>query len=97
MPVWPNSKMITVYYDGTEMGEYPCEVRIDENEIVVSYKEDNMHVLYKGKSNGIGHYYLTCSEQNGEASLHRFPDAVILDGHWLEGVYKGFWRIYLGK
>lgn len=95
MAVWNNSLMDIVYYDKTEACEQdPCEVRIEGNEIVVSY-DDDVPVVFKGHLNGPGHFELACAEVNGKATLHMFEGSKILEGFWLEGGEKGFWRITL--
>lgn len=76
MPVYSNSKMDSVYCGDTLLayeGE-DCEVRIDGEEIVVSYQDDQEIVVYKGKENSQGHYILESPERQGEATLHRFPE-----------------------
>ena len=88
--------MDSVYYDNTYADERgDCEVKIGDNGIVVSYKDDRGIAIYKGKEKGQGHYLLECPERNGRANLHMFPEGEILDGYWIEEGYKGFWRIYL--
>jgi len=90
--------MDSVYYD--DMPAYEgenCEVKIDGDEIVVSYKDEQGRVLYKGREKGQGHYILECPERRGKASLHRFPEEKFLDGYWVEEGTRGFWRIYLAQ
>jgi hypothetical protein len=76
---------------------YEVDVRIDVNEIVVTYAEEDRstNVVWRGKNNGDGHFELKCPEQNGHATLHRFPEGKFLEGFWKEGEYVGFWRIWL--
>jgi hypothetical protein len=73
-----------------------CEVRIDENSIVVSYKgDDGLPIVYKRKNHGDGHFELMAPQIDSKATLHMFNNGKILEGFWLEGGYKGMWRIQL--
>ena len=46
--------MDSVFYDETPANEgEECEIRIDGNEIVVSYEDDDGVVIYKGKDEGL--------------------------------------------
>ena len=97
MAVWDNSIMECIYYDGdpADMG-MDCQVRIDEDEIVVTYEEDDGgYPVYRGANDGTGHYVLQCPTNNGRATLHRFPNGQILEGYWDEDGCRGFWRIRL--
>ncbi len=96
--VYQQSKMDTVYYDGdvAEEGD-DCEVKIGNGEIVVSYEEDGGFAVYKGEEVSEGHFVLEYPENKGKASLHRFANSNTLEGFWVEGGVKGFWRIYLEK
>jgi hypothetical protein len=88
--------MTTVFFDDTPAYEnIRCIVRIEENIIEVSYDNDDVNVIYKGKNDGCGHFELTCPEKDGHATLHMFKNGYFLDGYWVEGGYKGFWRIEL--
>ncbi len=84
MPSWKKSLMTTAFLDSTVayLNE-PCQVVIDNNKIVVSYPDENEVVLYKGKSQGKGHFQLVCPERNGKASLHMFDGGFFLDGYWV--------------
>ena len=95
MPVWSDCKADIIYYDEEADIDEPCEVRIDKDEIIVSYDDEDGPVVYKGKNNGNGHFNLKAPEINGQASLHRFKDGEILEGFWIEGSNKGMWRIRL--
>lgn len=96
MPVWKNARMDNAYYDQrTALEDDSCEVRIDGEQIVVSYEDDDGVVLYKGKEHGLGHFQLTAPERDGKATLHRFEGSKILEGFWIEGGEKGFWRVTL--
>ncbi len=97
MTVWNNCTIDTLYY-GEQAADTKApgyEVRIDENDIVVAYDDDEGWVEYRGKNNGNGHFQLTCPERKGEATLHQFPNGEILEGYWIEGGYRGMWRITL--
>lgn len=88
--------MTSVSLDLIELAvDYPCQVKIDADEIVVSYTDDNEVVLYKGKNEQTGHFRLFCKKMNGRASLHKFDGENILEGSWIETGYEGFWKIEL--
>jgi hypothetical protein len=96
MKSYSRSKMDTVFYDHSYADvNSDCEVRIGNNNIVISYKDAQGTARYIGKEIGRGHYLLECPARNGRATLHMFPDGKILDGYWSEEGYEGFWRIYL--
>ncbi len=96
MATWNDSKMETIYYDKAASQVEPCEVRIDDKEIVVTYQEDGSVVEYRGKNNLDGHFDLQ-SDLGGKATLHMFPGSIFLEGNWGEGSDRGFWRITLGS
>ena len=88
--------MDTVFYNETPaFEEEKCEIRITGNEIVISYRDDDDVIIYKGKDEGHGHFVLECPERQGKATLHQIPKSKFLEGFWIEGGYKGFWRIAL--
>ncbi len=93
MHIWNNSKMSTLYYDDAS-DSLPCVVKITDDEILVEYDDDGL-VQYRGPNDGSGHFVLTSEKVDGRASLHRFPDSKFLEGSWIEGVYRGMWRIEL--
>ena len=96
MTIWNNSKMSTVYYSDDSASENdPCVVKITENEILVEYDDDGL-VQYRGANDGSGHFVLNAEQINGRASLHMFAQSSILEGSWIEGGYRGMWRIELG-
>jgi len=88
--------MDTAYYDETTADEEEdCEIIINMDKIVVSYRYDNEVVVYKGKDEGHGHFVLECPDRKGKATLHQIPESKFLEGFWIEEGYKGFWRITL--
>lgn len=88
--------MDSVFYDETPANEgEECEIRIDGNEIVVSYEDDDGVVIYRGKDEGHGHFVLECPERQARATLHQIPESRFLEGFWIEEGYRGFWRITL--
>lgn len=100
MPVWKNSKMDTVWWGKHEPSEgYPCEVKIEGDRIEVWYRIDEEPVCYAGKERAPGHFELriTSPEVEGQATLHRFPDGMILEGYFVEDGDRGFWRVTLGE
>ncbi len=99
MARWENCKADFYYQDGTgaHLGEGGYDVRIDEQEIVVSYKDEDGHVVYRGVNNGDGHYKLAAPERDGQAILHRSPGSDILEGFWMENSECGMWAIFLDE
>lgn len=95
MTIWHNSKMSTFYYsDEPSSEDYPCIVEINEDKISVKYDDEEV-VEYQGKNHGNGHFELSAPEIGGKASLHMFPNSLILEGYWIEDSYRGMWRILL--
>lgn len=96
MTIWNQCKMSTLYYSDDDASEnFPCVVKITDREILVEYDDEGL-VQYRGVNDGSGHFLLTAPMVEGRASLHRFPDASIVEGSWVEGSYRGMWRIELG-
>ena len=98
MPVQIAS-MDSVFYDDTPAYEHDaCEVRIDDNLIVVSYEDDAYGtVVYEGKDKGAGHFVLECTPLAGKATLHQIPGSRVLEGYWIEEGARGFWKILLPR
>ena len=100
MPIWKNSLMTTAYLDDSFADvDDPCEVRITDSEIVVSYinEDESGYDLYKGQEIADGHFKLFCEEKQGKATLHLVENENVLEGFWVEGGNQGFWRIELIK
>ena len=90
------AKMDTVFYDETPAYEgEECEIKINGDEIVVSYKDEDGVVIYRGTDEGHGHFVLECPERNGKAVLHQIRNSKYLEGFWREEGDEGFWRITL--
>ncbi|WP_078198935.1 hypothetical protein [Cupriavidus necator] len=88
--------MTSLYYSMDEAFEiFPCIIKISDEEILVEYEYDGVQ-QYRGRNNGDGHFELVAPELKGRASLHMFPGSSILEGSWVEGSYRGMWRIELG-
>jgi len=96
MSLWSKSYITFGYYDGNLAHEEKCEVLIDKTKIVISwYDDDYGRVIYRGKNNGDGHFYLTSTNPPGNSYLHRFPGSDILSGYNVEEGYDYFWKIDL--
>jgi hypothetical protein len=87
--------METYYADGNAMATYPCEVRLDEGSVAVTYASDGGPVTYEGTELGVGHFKLTSPSPKGNATLHMFAGAGVLEGWWSEDGAVGMWRIHL--
>lgn len=95
MTIWNNSRMTILYYTSDVASQnFPCVVKITDEEILVEYDDDGL-VQYRGANDGTGHYVLTAPEVDGRASLHRFPESELLEGSWVEGGVRGMWRVEL--
>ena len=95
MTIWNNSKMTTIYFSNSDALENSdCVVKIEKKKILVEY-EDNGIVQYVGEERGLGHFDLSCPSVSGKASLHMFANSEILEGSWIEGSYRGMWKIKL--
>lgn len=91
--------MDTLFYTERATTNEPCEVRVDEPEIVVTYPRDG-GVTYTRRSDGSGHFVLSANRYNGRATLHMFPGSLVLEGYWVEtqigqAEQRGMWRIVL--
>ncbi|WP_426664481.1 hypothetical protein [Rhodanobacter aciditrophus] len=97
MSTWPNARFDILYYDDKADSNEPCEVILAGDELTVSYYNEHIegYVIYKGKEIAPGHFELTAPMVKGHATLHRFLDAEVLVGEWIEDGYKGMWRIEL--
>lgn len=100
MIVWRNCVADTYYHHHQpELDTSGYEVRIDGDELVISYADDMGWVTYRGKDVGGGHYPLTAETCNGRipghAMMHRSPGANFLAGDWDEGGEGGMWRVHL--
>lgn len=96
MPVL-KATMETAFYDDTPAYEHEdCEIRIDGDDITVSYEdEENGYVIYSGKDHGCGHFILKCEQLSAKATLHQIEDSKFLEGSWIEEGTRGFWKINL--
>jgi len=96
MKLWKSCSLLYISCDLA--GEHPCEVRIGDGSIAVSYKDaGGSHVLYEGNEVGDGHYVLSTNETPpSKGTLHKVPDLPQLEGSWVERGETGFWKIELG-
>jgi hypothetical protein len=94
--IWNHCTADTVFYSKDEAWtDYPCTVKLTDEEIIVEYEEDDQIVQYRGRNNGDGHFELTSKEVGGRASLHMFHSSRILEGSWRESGERGMWIIRL--
>ena len=94
MTIYKNCKMVTLYHSAEVSAEWPCVVKLSPPEILVEYDYDGL-CQYIGQSRGLGHYELHAPAIKGHASLHMFEGSEVMEGSWVEGAYKGMWRIEL--
>jgi hypothetical protein len=100
MSIWANSRMETFYGSEDTLETDRCAVTIEDGRIKVTYDYDggqsNPDVeVYNGIEMAPGHFNLASEDGLGKASLHRFPDGLILEGWWHETEDEGMWRIFL--
>lgn len=96
MAIWKNCSADIFYqYDAPELKDPGYQVRIDGDEMVISYEGDRGWVNYQGKDLGGGHYELRAPEVDGRALMHRVPGAEIIEGCWQENGWSGMWRVRL--
>ena len=95
MTLYKNCQINILHYgDTAECGS--CQIRIDNDTIVVSYKSGwSGYVNYEGKAKCPGHYELIANGVNGHATLHRLATGDILEGFWSESGEKGICQIRL--
>lgn len=87
--------MTSLYYsDDPAAVDYPCVVKIDDNDILIEYEDDGIR-QYRGRNDGTGHFVLYAPDIDGKGSLHMFPGATILQGSWIEGGVRGMWCFQL--
>ena len=95
MTVWANCTMEIIYEDNRPLASMPCEVRISNGTIAVSYEEIDGAVVYEGPEVEPGHFKLAAQKVSGRGTLHRFHDDDLLEGGWSEDGLSGMWRITL--
>ena len=93
MTVYRNCTM--EMFDAKGQWELPCEVRISDGSIAVSYNRGGVPKVYEGPETEPGHFKMTCDSIGGRATLHRFAGDDLLDGWWIEEGYEGMWRVTL--
>lgn len=72
-----------------------CLVKTTDDHVRVEYLEAGETRAYAGRALAPGHYTLEGEGFEGRATLHRFPDALVLNGAWEEGGTYGMWRFRL--
>lgn len=96
MTIWKNCRVDLYYSDDTpELNDPGYEVRLTEDELVISYEGEVGWVNWKGQDLGGGHFEMVSPEVEGRAMLHRYGGSEILEGYWNEGGDHGMWRIRL--
>lgn len=96
MTIWKNCTC-DLYYaaDTATLNDPGYEVRIDGDELVLSYEGETGWVNYRGHDAGGGHYLVSAPEVEGRGVLHRLPGSEVLEGCWEESGWRGMWRVYL--
>lgn len=98
--------MVTVYhkcsmelFDAEGQRELPCEVRVGDGSIAVSYEDGGTIVVYQGTETEPGHFKLTGRGDgvSGRATLHCFANDDVLEGWYVENNYEGMWRLILDE
>lgn len=95
MKNYRNSEIETFFRTAKESENTPCEVRIGNGKIVVSYRLESGPEVWEGGDDGTGHFALKLSNASCRATLHLTSNGETLEGSWFyEGEY-GMWRIDL--
>ena len=97
--IFKDSKLSIFYEDRPADLDIACIVVMNDRRLELKYdQEDGSFWSWKGDSGGDGHFVLVANQQRhlGRATLHRLPESRYLEGYWLEGSYKGMWRVKLG-
>lgn len=96
MNTWQIAVMDNLFYDHSkpDLGD-ECLVRLEGTLIYVKYDVDGEPQQWRGEELAPGHYELKLMNGSGHASLHRFPNANVFVGEWVEDGEKGAWRIRL--
>jgi len=97
VPVWSDCRVEVV---SALPGEPPVtcdegEVRLEGEELLVTYFDDRGPVVLAGRGDGGGHFALTGRSRPRTASLHRAGEARELVGSWEEGGERGYWSVVL--
>ena len=92
-----NATLDIGYFDARDANHgIPAQVTFSERGMTLLAEDAAAgHVLWEGERHGPGHFVLRTTDATMQASLHHFADSVILEGFWLNGKEKGFWRLHL--
>ena len=88
--------MDTLYYNDEPYVDHPCEVKIDDGLIEVSYTIDDGKFIYKGHEQTPSIYTLKGID-GCNATLYWSDKAKIMYGDWSQDGLRGLWKITLGK
>ena len=95
MSIW-TAKWDILYYDDEPAVEgWLCEVRLDDQEMVISYEEDGERRMYIGRAAEPGHYVVENEAVGGKGTFHRFNRSLKLEGSWIEDNTRGMWILHL--
>jgi hypothetical protein len=93
--LWRNARADIFFYDAAAETAVPCEVKIDADSVVISYRDETGWINYSGPNSGSGHFELRADRVDGRSSMHMFPGSAFLEGFWIEEGQRGMWRISL--
>jgi len=83
---------IITWFHRQDFGTQPCQVKILGEVIRVDCLANTTFdtATWEGFEAGLGHYLLHC-EDGGEATLHKVPSKLSLEGHCNENYSGGNW------
>jgi hypothetical protein len=109
--IWGGSVMACLYFDrkinySNAYTDFPCRVTFRPGELEIAYRNDGPlrdgqrpDVVYRGKENGPGHYYLWNGRNGsgkGNARMH-LTKSNVLEGSWEEDGLRGMWMVTLRR
>lgn len=80
---------------GEEIANHPCEIRVGDAEIVISYVHHGDRHLWRGTSVDGATFDLSHVGHPGDSAALKRTDEFTLEGEWRERNDGGSWRIDL--
>jgi len=98
MPRLYNVEITDFYDDDRACCSYPGQIRLEQNNIFLSYIHEEIEFNFQGSENGEGHYLLHgINNTEYKATLHRFNNSNIFEGYFYINDEKGMWRLKIQK
>ena len=80
---------------GSRFDDDDCDVRLEGDQLVVTYWDENGAVVFDGSRDEGGVFDLWCRSRPRRAELHFCEENRALEGSWSERESRGTWRIEL--